>query len=140
MDKIVKAIQIEFENMDFVSILMKHIIRMSFDDISVSIDSLNCNTVTKHYSVDSVYLVISKHFRCDHKRHGKYHDIYEEFSKRIFRNDIAYLRIYYMDDSYEDYFVPWKDYENNEYKNQCQHVTLDDEGNYVVRIDKEHTE
>lgn len=75
-------------------------------------------------------------FQCDYKEPNEETDICMEFPKRILRNDIVYLRIHYTDNEYEDIYVPWVDSETNASKNSLQKVTKDDEGNYIIEIDR----
>ncbi|MGN0169147.1 MAG: hypothetical protein ACI39H_00100 [Lachnospiraceae bacterium] len=134
MSEKVRAIEIVFENLDYVFIPQEHLGAVSLDDISVSIGRVAMNAVLKRTIAKSVYLQIMNTFQCDGMKHDSFSDIYENFDKRIYENDITYLRIHYENELYEDILVPWQDRKDNKYKNCLQKTEQDEEGNIIVRI------
>ena len=133
MGEIVKAVEIVFENLEYVRVPVEHIGAVNLQNVSYSIGFFCTNSVKKHLHTKSAYLQIKKSFRCD-IRHDKYADLYEEFKSRIFNPDIVFFRIHYMDGSYEDIYVSWEDCEDSEYKNRLQSTTRDAEGNIIIEI------
>lgn len=135
MNAQISDIEIIFENMDFVKIPFEHIGELEFQIKLITLKNVNRNKLQRSYSAKSIYFEILNTFECKQEEESEYVDIYEDFTKRIFENDITYLRIHYKNSTNEDIWVPWKDYDDNEYKNQYQKVEIDVNQNYVVRIE-----
>lgn len=134
MSEIVKAVEIVFENLDYVRVPVEHIGAVNLQDVSYSIGYFCTNTLKKHLYTKSAYLQIMKSFMCDIDKHDEYTDLCDEFETRIFSPDITYFRIHYRNESYEDVYVAWEDYEDNEYMNRLQKTTRDEEGNIIIEI------
>lgn len=134
MSEQIIAIEIIFENLDYVHIPMEHLGVIRIEKINISIKRLACNAILKYSSAESIYIQIMNSFVCNSEEPNEYIDIYEDFDKRLFENDIAYLRIHYINDTYEDIYVPWDEYEDKDWKNRLQRVTRDEDGNFIVQI------
>ena len=137
MSDIVKAVEIVFENLEYVRIPFEHIGGMGMQDVSYSIGFFCTNTLHKHLHTKSAYLQIMKSFKCENDKHDEDADLYGEFETRIFNPDITYFRIHYSDGRYEDIYVSWEEYEDNEYKNRLQRTYRDEEENIVIEIGQE---
>lgn len=137
MSDIVNAVEIVFENLDFVRIPVEHIGEINMQDVSYSIGYYCTNTLKKHLHSKYVYVQVMKSFKCDFSKQDEFTDLCEDFEVRIFNPDITYFRIHYNDGTYEDIYVSWEDCEDDEYSNRLQRTFRDEEGNIVIEIGQE---
>ena len=131
------AIELVFENMEYIRIPYEYLESIEIDGIRLSEGTLSCNANLKHVSAESVRLRISDNFKSVTGWREDRFEIYEELEQRLRGNDIAYLRLYRADDTFEDIFVPWQECEDEgctACQNSLQHVTVDKDGGISVRI------
>ena len=67
MSKVVKTIEICFENLEYVNIPIEHFGIANLEGITESITNAACNVTLKHYSAETVRLKIMNTFQCDYK-------------------------------------------------------------------------
>jgi len=137
MSDTVKAVEIVFENLDYVRVPVEYIGAINMQDVSYSINYFCTNTLKKHLLTKSVYIQIMKSFKCDSNGRGEFTNLCDDFETRIFIMDITYFRIHYDDGSFEDIYVSWEDCEDNEYRNRLQRTFHDEEGNTIIEIGQE---
>lgn len=136
MSERVKAVEIVFENLEYIFIPAEHIGAVSFQDVSYSIGFFSSNAILKKLHAKSAYIQINKSFSCDISKHDEHTDLYEEFETRIFIPNITYFRVHYSNEAYEDIYVSWEDCEDDEYMNRLQKTSHDEEGNVVISINE----
>ena len=140
MRKVVKAIDITFENLDSIVIPVEYFYDFSINDIRTSISHMSTNAILRTNVAGSLMFILKKKadkdadkFRRDvHIISTKTGTLFE----RIYKSDITSFTIIYEDDSSEEFYIPWEDDGRNEYKNILQKTSKDDKGNLIVRIER----
>ncbi|MDO4488152.1 MAG: hypothetical protein Q4B67_03595 [Eubacteriales bacterium] len=133
MAKKLITVELTFENMDFIRIPGQHICDLQIEGITDSV-ILFGDMAESRKTAANIELAILDSFKCKGRISTDDADIYEDFDKRILEQDICGLRLYYDDNTSEDYFVTWEDTEESEYKNRLQNAEILEDGTIYVTI------
>ena len=140
MRKVVKAIDITFENLDSIVIPVEYFYDFFLNDIRTNISHMSTNTILRTNVAGSLGFLLKKKANKDaDKFRGDVHIISTKTGtlfERIYKSDITSFTIIYEDDSSEEFYIPWEDDGRNEYKNILQKTSEDDKGNLIVRIER----
>lgn len=126
--RLVKSIDLVFENCEVISFDLKVLGAFLIDDIHPNIRNLGCNAIGKMLCADTVVLEIFK------EGNAEYHPFQEsthKFDRILNSKDITQITVKYQDGE-EDYWVQYKGVYSNEYQKNY----LSKQGNLYIVIGK----
>ena len=138
MSKMVKSVEITFENLDYVDIPAEYFGDFSISGIRTSVERLACNTILQRTRADHIEfeLLRSVDVALPEFNQDLFYDPMVEFSliNRIReRMDIVSLELHYEDGTMEQFYVPWE-VTDDEYHNKLQQAQINNNGNLSVTI------
>ena len=139
MSKMVKSVEITFENLDYVEIPAEYFGKFQISGICTTAERLACNAILKQSKAEQVAfeLLRSVDIALPGLMRDLFYDPMVEFSllERIKdRRDITHLELHYDDCTAERFCVPWEDAED-EYHNKLQQANINNNGNLTVKLE-----
>lgn len=134
-----EKIVLNFENLDYIIIPFEYIEQFSFERIVQKNHVSPTSETLCYYILESLNLVLKKSVNeCAKDFNGDVHMIEWEgktlFDRISFYHDIVSLKLICDGFESDEFWVEWKDEENNEYANELQKVTMNEDGNLKVYI------
>lgn len=141
MSKMVKSVEITFENLDYVEIPAEYFGDFSVSGIRTSVERLAGNAILQRARADQIEfeLLRSVNVAFPEFHQDIFCDPMVEFSlsDRIReRRDITSLELHYEDGVTEQFYVLWED-ADDEYHNKLQQAQINNNGNLSVIIRQE---
>lgn len=141
MSKMVKTVEITFENLDYVDIPAEYFGDFSISGIRTSVERLAGNAILQQVKAERIEfeLLRSVDVALPELNQDICYDPMVDFSllDRIReRRDITSLELHYDDGTTEQFYVPWEDAED-EYHNKLQQAQINNNGNLSVIIRQE---
>lgn len=141
MNKIVKDIELTFENIDYVVIPNRYFSIFSLQKVETSVSRVAVNAILRYQEAGFVTIKLNKEANSEFENFYTNIDLAHYkgdtlFERIINYNDITSIKLLYEDDSSEEFAVAWEDEKDNECRNKLQIATLDKDGNLCIRIGK----
>ena len=144
MNKRIKAVEITFENIDWIIIPAGYFEKIQLDDI--------CDEFWFHDKNCTSMRMVAKRVMFELKKEADWHantfdnDMYgidteeETLFERLQRQDITRIELLFAERASELYDVVWDDEDDDEYQNRNQSACLNENGNLHVVINAEDME
>ena len=141
MNKLVKNIELTFENMDYIEIPNQYFSNFSLENIETNIRRVAVNAIMRYQKARSVIFELRKEANEDFENFDRDMNMVDYngdtlFDRIIDYNDIVDINLIYEDDSSEKFAVEWDDECDDKYKNKLQISTITENGNLCVQIQK----
>lgn len=141
MSKIVKTVEITFENLEFVEIPAEFFGEFYIEGLRSSVERLSCNAILQRTKADKITFELLRDVESvvQTLTQDLFGDSLSGFSlqERIAaRNDITSLTLKYNDDTTEQFYVTWQDADSDS-RNILQHSSITDNANLIVTIGRQ---
>ena len=138
MSKMVKSIEITFENLDYADIPAEYFGEFYIGGIHTTVEKLALNAILQRSKADYIQFELLKQVGSmlpELKQDLSYTpDDQSSLLRRIAnRRDITSLELHYCDGSTDRFYVLWEDAES-ETRNKLQQAKIDDNGHLLVTI------
>ena len=142
MNRIVKSIEIGFENLDFVVIPNEYFLSFSLNDVKTKTHCVARKFVNNYQIATNTVLALKKEVNDDFEKfNADVHIVQSEgcslFERIIQYKDIVDIKVIYEDGSAESFFVDWDEEDMKEYINKLQSAFINEDGNLIVKIGRE---
>lgn len=141
MNKIIKDIELTFENIDYVVIPNHYFMSFSLENVKIDVCRVAANAIMRYQKIETTDFILKKEANYNFESFDTNIDLIHYkgntlFDRIINYKDITHIKLLYNDDSFENFAVVWEDEENNECRNKLQTAVITEEGNLYVRIQK----